>query len=109
MTMTLYHIPLTIQKQRGWLPAPAKQPVETATIPEASEDSITRNWLWMCGERAKMLMVEWEKGDLTYFDRWVAEWDEAGVLVPLGMMNLDAWRHARQVLRRARQVICNGE
>jgi hypothetical protein len=81
--------------------------VEAAVIPEASEESIDRAWLWMCEEKAALLMKEWNSGDLTYFDRWLLDWDEAGVLVPLGMQNLDAWRHARRVLKRAHA--CNGE
>jgi len=39
----------------------------------------------------------------------VVEWDDDGVLVPLGMMDLDAYARAAVVLRRARMVICNGE
>jgi hypothetical protein len=102
----VYHVPMQIQQQRGWLPAPAPQP-EAAAIPEATEESIDRAWLWMCEEKAALLMKEWHSGDLTYFDRWLLDWDEAGVLVPLGMQNLDAWRHARRVLKRAN--CCNGE
>ena len=126
---TIAHIPNQITFRHGnWtpmittpytvnpeVPRDPREAAVTQTLPELHvpssllADSAARARAAQREERAGFLLALWDGHDRPSFDKWVVEFNDDGILTPLGMVSLDAYARAAVVLKRSRMVICNGE
>ncbi len=109
----IIHVPREVMQQRGWLAADVpRDPREAPVLPELPEphvpssllgDSVARALAAQREERAGFLLGLWDDSDFIHFDHWVKEFNDDGILTPLGMGSLDAYAHAAVVMRRTRK------